>query len=611
MEEIITYLLKSSGLIVAFYLAYYFLLQKETFFSSNRWFLLFGLVTAALLPLFFIKKIVFVNSPKFVADDVMTVSNNAASNFSQISPEVTTIDWFELLVFGYLLIVCYLLIKVCISLFSVAKIIQKKKTIKDENFIFIDLKENIAPFSFFHYIVYNSSLYSEFELQSILLHEKIHSAQKHSLDVLVTQVFTVIFWFNPFMYIYKKAVIQNLEYIADSQALAKIKNKKAYQMALLKVVSHQNCLPITNQFYQSLIKKRIVMLNKNQSNKRNIWKYSLVIPVLIAFVYLFQIKVVAQEKNQSVAQVIAVSYVLDKNSTDAEIQEDIKMLKEQQGIKYKVSKLKRNSKGEIIAIKIEFEDKKANIGTTIQDNNKPITPIHFTANIDANGKDEIGFYEFKPSKTENTFLAAVINKNESDSEINRKLEIFKSEGINFKKVKTKRNTDKEIISIQISGKGNGDNYKFHLNKSEAIDEIYMIKEYGKANKLAISERKDLKSSFAKNKTVIVEEIEIEDANDIEQAKRDAEQAKLDIEQSKRDIEQSKLDVEQAKRDIEQAKLDVEQAKRDLEQSKIDLKQSKIDIEQAKKLSNEQRKLDLENRKTLLEQRKKEIEQFKR
>ena len=61
METIYPYLLKASGLIALFYLAYYFLLRKETFFTANRFFLLAGLGTAVVLPLFYITKIVWVN----------------------------------------------------------------------------------------------------------------------------------------------------------------------------------------------------------------------------------------------------------------------------------------------------------------------------------------------------------------------------------------------------------------------------------------------------------------------------------------------------------------------------------------------------------------------
>ena len=378
MQELLTYLLKSSGLTLMFFLAYHFLLRKETFFTSNRWFLLSGLVTSVILPLFFIKKIVFVEAQKIISKVVSDTNSQIILNENTI--ENSTINWFEISLYIYIIIAIILFFKIVHNLYSLVKVFENKEIIKDKNFKVIDTKQNIAPFSFFNYIVLNSSLYTQSELESILLHEKIHSAQKHSIDILITNLFTVIFWFNPILYWYKKAVIQNLEYIADSEAIAQIEDKKSYQMALLKVVSNQNCLSITNHFYQSLIKKRIVMLNKNQSQKRNSWKYAVIIPALIGFVLLFQIKVIAQEKEAVVkeekiakAELIAIS--IDKNSSDEEMKKDAELMFSTNGIVINYSKIKRNSNGEIIAIQIDYKDKNGNKGKSQTNGDEPIDTI--------------------------------------------------------------------------------------------------------------------------------------------------------------------------------------------------------------------------------------------
>lgn len=379
MQELLIYLLKSGGLITAFFLAYHFLLRKETFFTTNRWFLLTGLIASVVLPLFFIEQIVVVETPKSVSYPIInSLPNTIATN--EIIEKSVEIDWFKIGIYVYGIIALLLLFKVIFNLISLFKVLDNKQVFKQDNFQFIDVNENMSPFSFFNYIVFNSSLYSESELQSILLHEKIHSAQKHSFDVLITNLFSVIFWFNPLMHFYKKAVIQNLEYIADSEAIAQIDDKKSYQMALLKVISHQNCLPITNHFYQSLIKKRIVMLNKNQSNKRNSWKYAVIIPALVAFVILFQVKVIAQEKEVAISKKTVsfaelISFTIDKNSSDAEMKENAKNLKKRSGIEVKFSKIKRNSKGEITAIKIDYKDQNGNKGTSVVNGDEPIDDI--------------------------------------------------------------------------------------------------------------------------------------------------------------------------------------------------------------------------------------------
>ena len=423
METIFIYLLKSSGLIAMFYLAYHFLLRKETFFDSNRWFLLSGLITSLLLPLYFIKKVVYVERPKYTMEDLIAFSNQNPVSIKEVSA-VEAFDWMQFIGFGYIIIVCAFGLKIIFNLVSLFLIIKKNEITKKESFKLINLNKNIAPFSFFNYIAYNADLYSKEELQRILQHEKIHSREIHSIDVLLIRLFCAVFWFNPFIWVYKKAILQNLEYIADNKATKHLKDKKDYQITLLKVVANQNCLSITNNFNQSLIKNRIVMLNKNQSNKRNSWKYAVVLPSLICFIFLFQVKVVAQDKfielkdettivseakeateiaqketgqigffQKSDLKSKEVSYVFDKISTDAELKNDAQTLKREHNIDLTFSKVKRNSKGEIIAIKISYDDNKGNKGTTEQIRDIPIRAIFFRAIISENGKNELGFYD--------------------------------------------------------------------------------------------------------------------------------------------------------------------------------------------------------------------------
>ena len=290
METLFIYLIKSSGLIGMFYLAYYFLLRKETFFNSNRWFLLAGLFTSVVLPLVVFTKIVWVEPTPTHFDWSKIPMTTPVEN------EAIEINWHLVIGIVYSIGILGFLLKLVFDFYSLSKVLKGKSIQKQADFQFIDVNENLAPFSYFNSIVYNSSLYSEAELESILEHEKVHSTQNHTIDVLITRFFCVVFWFHPLMWLYKKAILQNLEFIADSEASKKLSDKKAYQLTLLKITTQENCVVLTNHFYQSLIKKRIVMLNKNQSNKRNYWKYALVLPLLGAFLFFFQVEIVAQEK---------------------------------------------------------------------------------------------------------------------------------------------------------------------------------------------------------------------------------------------------------------------------------------------------------------------------
>lgn len=127
------------------------------------------------------------------------------------------------------------------------------------------------------------------------------------------------------------------------------------------------------------------MLNKNQSHKRNSWKYAVIIPALIGFVFLFQIKLIAQEKDETtfskrVQTGNEVRVVVTKNSSDAEMKNDVNTLNRTYGITLKYSKVKRNSAGEITGIKVEFKDKDGTKGVSQVDGKEPIKPIHFYKN---------------------------------------------------------------------------------------------------------------------------------------------------------------------------------------------------------------------------------------
>lgn len=340
-----------------FYLSYHILLRKETFFNSNRWFLLAGLISSVVLPLVVFTKIVWIDPTPTNFDWSKIPVTNTVEN------EAFEINWYLVFAFVYSIGILAFLVKFAFDFFSLSKVLKGKTIQHQADFKFIDVNENVSPFSYFNSIVYNSSLYSETELENILEHEKVHSAQNHTIDVLISRLFCIVFWFNPLVWLYKNAISQNLEFIADSEASKIISDKKAYQLTLLKITTQENCVAITNHFYQSLIKKRIVMLNKNQSNKRNSWKYLFVLPVLGAFVFFFQVKVIAQEKvseqtvveNSKTVENSVDVYKINKNTTDAELKEKIKTLKEKYDVTLAFSGVERNSKNELTAIEVDLK----------------------------------------------------------------------------------------------------------------------------------------------------------------------------------------------------------------------------------------------------------------
>ena len=127
-------------------------------------------------------------------------------------------------------------------------------------------------------------------MQSVLEHEKVHARQYHTLDIMLLEVLRVFFWFNPVLWLYKSAVRQNLEYLADHFAIESATDKKSYQYLMLKQAVNTQEYTLANSFYNSLIKKRIVMLNQNQSKKINVLKTLVVAPLLGLLLVSFNIE---------------------------------------------------------------------------------------------------------------------------------------------------------------------------------------------------------------------------------------------------------------------------------------------------------------------------------
>lgn len=389
MENLTIYMLKASGIIALFYFAYILFLKKETFFTANRWFLLSGLFTAAFLPLLTITKTVIVEPTNATPFQILMPE---AENYTEaVVNEAFTINWFYVLIGIYVLISAILLLRLVIDLFRIKAIIKSSNSKKEKQYTIIDTTGITLPFSFFSYIVYNSKAVEPKELNDILKHEKVHSSQKHSADIIIGQLFTILFWFNPFMWLYKKTISQNLEFIADAEACKQVNDRKNYQKTLLKFTLNEEYMGVTNHFYQPLIKKRIMMLNTPSSKKINTFKYAFILPFMFAFVFLFQIKTEAQIKeteNQTVqpeSQNNIHALEITKNTSDKFLKEGVKKLEKTTGCTFTFTAVDRNENDEISNIALTINGA-ANVKSWSTSKNTGIDPFFLV--VEKNDKGE-------------------------------------------------------------------------------------------------------------------------------------------------------------------------------------------------------------------------------
>lgn len=257
-----------------FLAVYDLFLKKETFFNLNRAYLLTTAVLSILLPfisLGFIQQ----NIPQEYYVELPAVVVGGTT--SEIG--TSTSFWLSSLKIVWIL---GMIISVIVFSFKILKIIKLKRsgamTNVDGNLVKILPKTDTA-FSFFSTIYLGENI-SEINIPSIISHEKVHIQQKHSIDLLFFELLRIVFWFNPAVYLFQNRISTLHEYIADAKVSSQKSKKEYYQNLLSEVFQTQDLSFINTFFKESLIKKRIIMLQKTKSPRGRMMKYLLLFPML-------------------------------------------------------------------------------------------------------------------------------------------------------------------------------------------------------------------------------------------------------------------------------------------------------------------------------------------
>jgi len=157
----------------------------------------------------------------------------------------------------------------------------RNPVIIDGKYRIVEVSGDKAPCSFGNNIFINPEKYDWDTYNQILLHEKIHIEQRHTLDILLAELVLIFQWFNPFAWVYRREMESNLEFLTDDQLMEHHQvEKKSYQLSLMKVSAPHFPLSLTTNYNQSILKKRIAMMNSKRSNLHTAWKYFFLVPVL-------------------------------------------------------------------------------------------------------------------------------------------------------------------------------------------------------------------------------------------------------------------------------------------------------------------------------------------
>ena len=275
MNSLLVYLLQSSISLVVYYLAYELLFRKEAYFQFIRYYFLFAIITSAILPMMNIdiNQLIAINyNIPIIIYPIPTLVEYTLSEVTIYSnPAISTeVVWFNQLSLPVLFLSIYIIgvvFSLFIFLFKLAQLSALLSRywvcrINDSNII--DIPDS-PTFSFFRFIFIDKNKLSGESEEKIIAHETVHIEQKHTIDLIIVELFAIILWFNPLVYMIKKKIKENHEFIADRDVIGLYSDKFEYSSLLIENSSIIKTNILTHNFSYSLLKRRLFMIKKTRN----------------------------------------------------------------------------------------------------------------------------------------------------------------------------------------------------------------------------------------------------------------------------------------------------------------------------------------------------------
>ena len=287
MPALFVFLLKVNIALLLFCAGYYLVLRHLTFYTLNRIYLVTAILFATVYPKINVSQ--FVQHHQQLTQPVQTAVFNwqiPAESFAKPFSQPNYWLWIETLFWTG---AALLGLRLLVQLYSLYKLYRDSKPAQIFNHQVRVVKGKTGPFSFWKSIYVNPDNHEPADLKAILLHEQVHINEWHTIDILIAELSTIFYWFNPGIWLMKKAIRENIEFITDRKILKNGADTKQYQYSLVSVSFYSSSNTIVNHFNISTIKKRIIMMNAKRSSKVTLTRYAFLIPAVIALLLVFSI----------------------------------------------------------------------------------------------------------------------------------------------------------------------------------------------------------------------------------------------------------------------------------------------------------------------------------
>jgi TonB family protein len=170
---------------------------------------------------------------------------------------------------------------------QVFRLIRKFGIRKEQGLRLVFTDRSYQPFSFFRLVFIPDHLRDAETLPQIIEHERVHVRQVHSFDLILLEILTIIQWFNPVIWLYRRSLKSVHEYLADEGVIHRGYDRQFYQELLLNQGFGTQVNDLANNFNHSLLKNRIMMMTKQRSGHFSRWKAALALPVAMGLLVVF------------------------------------------------------------------------------------------------------------------------------------------------------------------------------------------------------------------------------------------------------------------------------------------------------------------------------------
>lgn len=334
----ITYIFKFILASLIIITIYHLFLEKEKMHRFNRFYLLSGIIFSFVVPLFKIK--LKASAIPFEETSILTESTFQNIQLQPANTLINDINIVKIIIISvYAVVSAYLLYRFVRNVFAIYLQSRNNNSVSYSNAKLVLTNSISSPYSFLNFIFVNSKQYKNGEIEDeILRHELSHVKQKHSIDILFIELLLVFVWLNPVLYLFKRSIQLNHEFLADESVVNLSENTHRYQYLLLSQAATTKQPILSSTFNFLPTKKRIIMMNKKESHSLALIKKIVLIPVIALISFLFSFEIIAKE------------LIPKENKLQVEVaQEGVsqELLEEYQAIIKKHKKLSPNGKSSI------------------------------------------------------------------------------------------------------------------------------------------------------------------------------------------------------------------------------------------------------------------------